>query len=156
MKEKVPARTHHIEFYREQLKLISELCPQLFEEELMKLLEQHCFVGSRKEQRRFLDANKQVADAVREERVVDIGEKPDRMCDACLDLDCNDAGIVRRSRSGGSEDAIAIQDHLGALLRISDEVDELGFNLRTRKGWLSANRYFIIRAGELLGDYDCK
>lgn len=83
-------RSHHIR----QFGIGQEIDPDRFAEKVFLDQPIDYKTGTRKEQEGYKVAIAKAAEAIRDGRIIDIGESgPDIVCNACLRVDCRDSGV---------------------------------------------------------------
>src|SRR3972149_1302614 len=133
--ERLGVRTHHIDFYMGR---------ENRDKGLMRILSPHYLVGTKEEIMKFEKAHCRVKEAIASGNCIDIGEKPDDICRACVNMQCKDSPVT----NGAS--AIPWERRYEAKQIIIGELNRTDYNLSRIEDVEKVNRFVRRRSAELL------
>ncbi len=111
----------------------------------MECLDIFYLVGTDDEQKDFFQAHERTLKAVKNGEYIDIGERPDIICNNCINLQCKDSAILRKQLKGWG-------DHFYAVQQIIEEINKTPYNLTNAQDRLKINSYTSRRSPKLLTD----
>ncbi len=136
--------THHIGWHKYYLKRKAKNPSLVLRSEIFRILYPQYFIGTLEEQKNYFLSHSRACLAVRRNSYEDIGEnKPDIICNACLNLECK--------LSAASRELLPYwQERFEILQIILAEINRTSYSLTNKEGLKKINLYASARAHKLL------